>query len=1193
MNLILKTHRHKGFTLIVTLSLMILLTVIAVGLLSLSSVSIRASGQGVAMATARANARLALMLAIGDLQKNLGPDQRISARADLIDAKNPKLSGVWSSWEIKASAPPTATEYNKATRDGKFLGWLVSSKDPAAIKKTDYAGSAPSDPVTLWGQGSLGTATVATNLVTAAKVPISKTQGAFAWAVLDEGVKARINTLYSEDLTSTASNTTQLGSGERPGVEFIDGLNGLARLNFKNDSAAAVTVKKGFTPRNFALASEQLVPGLSGALKVLTHDLSTCSVGLFTDTARGGLKQDFNLLTNATSLPSEYSKRGIYESRGVMPTPAGPADPTWESLQQFARVYRLIPLSGAPVIKSQIPDNWEAMVAKSVVNLAPPPGVVLLPTIAKVQMLFSLLGRDVYKYTPTGPDPRNWKVPAAIKLDPSNWFQGKLGTDFKPAPSFKDTAYDYTLNLLYTPVITLHNPYNVPLEFTNMKVEFLHVPFAMQVFRNGVALSTGLVPVESMHADSAVEDETFGFTLKTKDSSGKPNSTVIRLLPGEVKLFSPYIDPNRTFAQEYNGAKSFNTEYLNKQVTNNATAIPGWRGDGIGFDCNLLAKTKEISFGSNAANGLNGRFSFGHGLGLAATDKINVEFAPLSTAKANHKFTIQVSADINGVSKKVSAIEIDYEKDTGLQDFLLGAGKTLRYPSATGETVLGNDMLDGKDTPIKEIKNMKPFALLSVQAKTTHGASDPSNVDGRYATKPWCFAHVNGAVSSQKISGHPANYAYEIDLQVLNNGTANLLEVDTQDRTNFVTGHSSFNGTKFGGQYDIPLAPLQTLASLNGANPGGSSGYLPRFAQPIGNSWAHPLITPANLAESGNLDHSFLLNLALYDSFFFSGFADVNSGPTATALAADFAAGKSLNDARLVLHQPDDKPTAQLSNEINQPTGYANVAAWQMMEGAFNINSTSVQAWKAMLASIHDAKAVYYDRNTGNFSQLDSPGAKKARISRFRLPGSKSADQGGDIKDSYWIGPREFSDSQLQTLAENIVKQVRERGPFLSMAEFVNRRLGTDETAQRGALQQAIDDSGLNNALASASNAGFEIPASKLADYKYKNVSAGTGSSAQGAPGYLTQADLLNVLGNAATPRSDTFTIRGYGEARDPSGKVTASTTCEAVLQRNPEWIDSTDPVATSPTNLTSQSNKLFGRRFMMISFRWLSTAEL
>ncbi|MCU0750688.1 MAG: hypothetical protein MUF13_14195, partial [Akkermansiaceae bacterium] len=110
---------------------MILLTIIAVGLLTLSSISLRSSSQGEAMAIARSNARVALMMAIGDLQKLAGPDQRITARADLLDenAANPRLTGVWKSWDIKANPPPTASEYEKSERDKKFLGWLTSSAD--------------------------------------------------------------------------------------------------------------------------------------------------------------------------------------------------------------------------------------------------------------------------------------------------------------------------------------------------------------------------------------------------------------------------------------------------------------------------------------------------------------------------------------------------------------------------------------------------------------------------------------------------------------------------------------------------------------------------------------------------------------------------------------------------------------------------------------------------------------------------------------------------------------------------------------------------------------------------------------------------------------------------------------------------------------------------------------------------------
>jgi hypothetical protein len=147
--------------------------------------------------------------------------------------------------------------------------------------------------------------------------------------------------------------------------------------------------------------------------------------------------------------------------------------------------------------------------------------------------------------------------------------------------------------------------------------------------------------------------------------------------------------------------------------------------------------------------------------------------------------------------------------------------------------------------------------------------------------------------------------------------------------------------------------------------------------------------------------------------------------------------------------------------------------------------------------------------------------------------------------------------------------------------------------AQRGALQQAIDDANLNSELVDDANPGFKIAEAAVSAYKYANIKAGTGPSYQGAPGYLSQADLLAVLGNAATPRSDTFTIRGYGEARDPAGKPIATATCEALVQRVPDYIDAADKAEISPAALTSTANKTFGRRFQIVSFRWLSPGEI
>jgi hypothetical protein len=86
--------------------------------------------------------------------------------------------------------------------------------------------------------------------------------------------------------------------------------------------------------------------------------------------------------------------------------------------------------------------------------------------------------------------------------------------------------------------------------------------------------------------------------------------------------------------------------------------------------------------------------------------------------------------------------------------------------------------------------------------------------------------------------------------------------------------------------------------------------------------------------------------------------------------------------------------------------------------------------------------------------------------------------------------------------------------------------------------------------------------------------------------------------------RDDTFRIRAYGESLDASGKVVARAWCEAVMQRMPEYCDATND-ATVPARMMSSSgvfsdnasltpiNRIFGRKFMMESFRWLTEREI
>lgn len=79
----------------------------------------------------------------------------------------------------------------------------------------------------------------------------------------------------------------------------------------------------------------------------------------------------------------------------------------------------------------------------------------------------------------------------------------------------------------------------------------------------------------------------------------------------------------------------------------------------------------------------------------------------------------------------------------------------------------------------------------------------------------------------------------------------------------------------------------------------------------------------------------------------------------------------------------------------------------------------------------------------------------------------------------------------------------------------------------------------------------------------------------------ITEAQILDALSPIWAVRSDTFRIRAYGDvlSADESGAILASAYCEAIVQRTPEVIDS----IAGP----------FGRRYVIVSFRWLSPDDI
>lgn len=1147
-----RARQHSsGFSLVITISMMVLLSLLAVGLISLSTVSIRASKNGDAMQQARANARLALMLAIGQLQKAAGPDQRITAPADLVSSGSSRaLTGVWESRRIDPGSPavtaaPRAGSRTTTEANGEFIGWLASDSIGSS------GGGTPPGMRTGNGRATLLDFGNNARDVAAAIQKVGDT-GGMAWLTMEEGIKARYD-LPVDEGDNAQERLTRLKSPERTASDRLPGMTDYV----PNAASAAKLV---------SFEQGAMVATDRNVYQESSLDITPWSQGLMTDVVRGGLKQDLTLAFEAAAMPAELAAVRVYSDDPK--SPLSPSDPYLSQLREFYRLARTASLSTPMVTTTPTRYNPVQVDRRTRANIPNPgavDGSVIAPVVTRVNVAFSLVSREAHPHW-------NTTIPS------------RTG----------DSRRNYMVYMIYTPVVTLYNPYTVPVTVDNMKITFQYLPLGFQFFRNGTAQTLNPALLSQFHVSSESRtDWEDRFTANLVASQGSGASSRVTLAPGEARIFGVNHPPGTRWGNMTNYLWQND---LDKSRTLAMTTGAGWNYNS-GFIVDWLAPAGAGRTPDNSNLGV---------FGVRGDDTIDVAFTPAIPTVSGQpadSFSVEINAMVNRRERPLGIFRYRYgTRDRLIQAMEGGAHPSIgkvSYPIRREKPWAVNELYQPnvESVPVENWTGPKQFAMFTLAARTSQ--------DSIYPTKPGRdYSFANHVLDMDITTAHPAQMPMELSFLPVNGQGANTvgsLEVFSADdpRAFFFSGWSARTGLLHYPSFQVPRAPMTNLADFRHAHLAGS-GFASSPTYTVGESFAHPLVNSDKVlgAQVGLADHAWLANRTLWDRYWLSG---IRPGADTTA----FLDGDPVPLNPRVQRWSDGRPKDAVAAEFASTDAWKRSAAHATLKGAFNVHSTSVEAWRAVLSSLR-----------GKAIPIAAPPAGGGRAPVAMTPRDVATDgtsfprlldgPAGVMKtpsqannQTRWGGFRELTDVEIDTLANRIVQVIRERGPFLSMGEFVNRRPGaqTSEESLRGALQEAIEEAGLNNN--SSITGARKVTAENSIEFQYPNPKAAEGDTESSGAAFLTQGDLLSAIGSALTVRSDTFVIRAYGEARDGSGRLLAKATCEAVIQRVPAYLDPKDEPETpaavngSGPELESVVNRNFGRRMEVISFRWLPDEAL
>ncbi len=988
--------------------------------------------------------------------------------------------------------------------------------------------------------------------------------------------------------------------------------------------------------------------------------------------------------------------------------------PTWWALRDYHRLYKSLGWSAATGIGGERTTTTPTLLARALwpnVAAAHPNGTPYNSGLTDNSLRSRIYGySDIYNAdqstssgTPLNPNasdllngdtgrivtrplavsatPYVQRLSLAFSVNKMQWFETRSIKIGKNIWYYTVETVDLRINI--TPIVVMHNPYNVRMTWqpdASTPRSTVKRPYGIALSVADIAgwkfrfkqygigapatFETSLTEFFKKQNDKGEveDDDTFRLYLANDSSEGDAGKstpiTPITLEPGEFRVFScePKIG-----------------EWSKDIVLGNTYSTRGGFRDNV-FDWNLGPEA-EAAFDITSPIGFE----------IIPADNVRIRHAIVSRPK--DELILDSSSSTSASLKK----ENFFYNNSEASEIVFTDINSAKYPNPSEKFFMSwrhvrNKTADGLPNSTQPPLEPDLISVIDITAKPADagGAPFPS------------LTHSNPLAAVQRasaggrrsgISGASAGYrgaSPSYQLSVRNGAWENLLEFppSTNGKKAYGGYSMSSNGADTVVLAEVPLVQPTSLAHYAHANFGI------RDQQPllgIGNSFASPFVEAGkayqeNGADWTETDQTYLLNAALWDGFFLSSIApwmktggtgeiapaaanppDITTKKNSKILAADpdresKAASAVINDF-VVNGVPLDNPRFSLEGtgkdaETLKTTlaDYRRTAAVLLNKGAFNVNSTSVEAWTSFLGT---AKSFAIANTSKNLPAAEN----NARFPRVQ--GKTSASPASkDIGDpTNWSGFANLSDTQIAALAKAIVDEnklrfrisqrserdiVKSPGtrlfgslskpttPYLGLSEFINRFLCTDSWASRaGTLQAAIlradqDNTGKAPYSPLSNKAGnYEVNENNLSTLTagtFPNpenievfrpaLSANPLHTALAAPGNLLQSDLLQSLGSALTTRSDTFTLRCFGEAAQNSGE-TGSAWMEVVVQRVPEFIDPTNapetgnsaprPLKLSPSSATDASistaltkvNNVLGRRFKVVSMRWLKADEI